>query len=390
MFVLIILMMTIGCAGPDSTATPLPVIATAMPTATVSPTLLPTVTPTIAPTPTPIPVKRSWQCDPSGGLACFDDLVAVDMLNAEEGWAVSTNGIVLHYTTAPGSTAPIWQRVEISQEKRPDRINFHALSAVSPNEWWGVQGSNIVHYQNGLLEDVPVPLSPQYLDIDMLSADEGWAVGDGGVIAHYNGDVWQNVPSPTDKLLYGINMLDAQKGWAVGPFGPLLQNDNQVWTEINLPTAKTIYDIDMINDQEGWAVGEALVRYHEGDWQEISHNLDYFILNSVNLINVEEGWAVGRGGYILHYSQGEWQRVESPTKNDLWSVNMVSPEEGWAVGSNSTILHYHNGVWELVDQATPPPGPLRDLAWLDNGEGWAVGMVGDHFTFCGRRLAAGS
>src|SRR3990170_4393992 len=45
----------------------------------------------------------SWQCDPSGGPTCFQNLTAIAMVSPTEGWAVGrassgTGSVIAHYT----------------------------------------------------------------------------------------------------------------------------------------------------------------------------------------------------------------------------------------------------------------------------------------------------
>jgi photosystem II stability/assembly factor-like uncharacterized protein len=94
------------------------------------------------------------------------------------------------------------------------------------------------------------------------------------------------------------------------------------------------------------------LHYHNGNWEEVVPELAENLFDPViDMVSAEEGWIVGSNGYILHYQDGQWQKVDSPTDNDLLSISMVSAEEGWAVGRNSTILHYQNGIWELISEA---------------------------------------
>ncbi len=97
--------LTTACAKPDATLPPAAIGITPTATTTSLPaTARPTTTvfpaPSVTLTSTPSPESR-WQCDPSGGLACFSHLYYVTMLNSEEGWAVGDAGMVLHYTILP-------------------------------------------------------------------------------------------------------------------------------------------------------------------------------------------------------------------------------------------------------------------------------------------------
>ena len=43
------------------------------------------------------------------------------------------------------------------------------------------------------------------------------------------------------------------------------------------------------------------------------------------------------------YSQGTWERIDSPTKQFLKSIYFVDSLYGWAVGNSGTIIHTSDG-----------------------------------------------
>jgi hypothetical protein len=56
----------------------------------------------------------------------------------------------------------------------------------------------------------------------MVSADEGWAVGDVGTILRWDGTEWQLYRSSV--LAYrGIDMVSATDGWIVGNHGVIVR-----------------------------------------------------------------------------------------------------------------------------------------------------------------------
>jgi photosystem II stability/assembly factor-like uncharacterized protein len=315
-------------------------------------------------TPTPTP-RSSWQCDPSGGLACFSDLTNVTMLNAEDGWMVGEAGVVLHYTKAPGQSNPVWQRVD------PAVPPFHSLFMVSPTEGWAIS-FGFAHYKDGTWRQVPGMGGGK--DLFMVSPDEGWAVGNFGHISHYWQGQWQEVESPTSEDLKTIFMVGSDEGWASGSNNILLRYQGERWEKVpdeDLPFRSTLIDIEMVSKTEVWALGrDGVFHYKDGVWDVAVDNSSLHLID-LNMINANEGWAVGTEGRIFHYQEGQLHAVESPTQKWLLSVDMVSADEGWAVGEDSTILHYHNGIWSLVSEATPYV--LHDLAWPKEGVVWAVG-----------------
>ncbi|MEJ2600606.1 MAG: hypothetical protein P8Z00_19895, partial [Anaerolineales bacterium] len=83
---------------------------------------------------------------------------------------------------------------------------------------------------------------------------------------------------------------------------------------------------------------------------------------SIKMVSPDEGWAVGADGLIMHYINGSWQQVDSPTGNTLWSLAMISANEGWAMGSGGTVLHYQDGSWQGVNLHLPPDCNLGSVS----------------------------
>jgi photosystem II stability/assembly factor-like uncharacterized protein len=68
------------------------------------------------------------------------------------------------------------------------------------------------------------------------------------------------------------------------------------------------------------------------------------------MVSASEGWAVGNGGVLIHYADGVWKQVPSPTRENLSGVTFTSASEGWAVGDQHVILHFLNGGWSLYQR----------------------------------------
>jgi hypothetical protein len=106
--------------------------------------------------------------------------------------------------------------------------------------------------------------------------------------------------------------------------------------------------------------------YQDGGKECLKNNI-----LSIEMISPDEGWAVGAGGLIMHYMDGLWQQVGSPTGNNLSSLAMVSSNEGWAVGSGGAILHYQGGSWQQINI----PETFCDfssVSMISADEGWAA------------------
>lgn len=165
-------------------------------------------------------------------------ITAVD--GSEPGFDGDDPAAILHYD------GHRWAREQISLAN--DRLL--GLAMVSASEGWAVgydpggtrvhhtgpQQGLIVHYHNGVWQPQSAFASPSdnaffYLSaIAMVSASEGWAVGQEGVIVHYLNGAWTKVQSPTHQALQSITMTSPAEGWAVGDNGTILHYLHGVWS----------------------------------------------------------------------------------------------------------------------------------------------------------------
>jgi photosystem II stability/assembly factor-like uncharacterized protein len=152
-----------------------------------------------------------------------EGLLAIDMLNSEEGWVVGSTNIILHFWNQQ------WEQITPALDRGYALID---VDVVSEKEAWFVGGWIILHYYNGNWEEVASNLTKKLLfdpAIDMISEEEGWIAGRNGYILHYEDGQWQEVDSPTDNDLLSISMVSAEEGWAVGRKGTILHYQNGEW-----------------------------------------------------------------------------------------------------------------------------------------------------------------
>lgn len=204
-----------------------------------------------------------------------------------------------------------------------------------------------------------------YSAFDVLSDQSIWSTSPtirNEPLQHYDGNNWQGYPLSDFTLsLFDIQMLSANNGWAVGSsarmmstndlpylFSAVIKFDGTDWTTVESTPGRELYAIDMISETEGWTVGAE--------------------------------------GTILHYVNGSWIQQPSPVDINLYDVDMVSSDEGWAIGRDntvlgpdfivcrSTILRYTNAVWQVVGSFDGPC--LRKISVPNSHTGLIVGDNG--------------
>lgn len=71
------------------------------------------------------------------------------------------------------------------------------------------------------------------------------------------------------------------------------------------------------------------------------------------------------------YSQGTWERIDSPTDNFLKSIYFVDSLYGWAVGNSGTIIHTSDGGDSWIIQDSKTINEIVDVFFLNRNLGWA-------------------
>ena len=170
-------------------------------------------------------------------------ITTLDMLSTNDGWATGTNTI-LHYNGEQWSISAHLQGIAgVSMDSATDGwafgyVNFPYNHASSYNIVWHYNGSQWIA---GSLPNA-VNADAMILALAMDSASDGWAVGFGNgekygnrstLYLHYTNGQWTLVQGPGGDNLNGVFLLSAQDGWAVGNGGVLMHYQNGTWSVYN-------------------------------------------------------------------------------------------------------------------------------------------------------------
>jgi len=275
-------------------------------------------------------------------------------------------------------------------------------------EGW-IMGSDglILGYANGAWEQISTPTSNDMWGVQAISATLGLAVGRWGTVLTYDWDtvvgdyVWARYPIPAfSEWMRAISAITTTTGardlvgWAVGDDGALVQgwaDEHPIggrlrydftWQQVQpFNPPRDLWDVQTLSPTDAWAVGGerdtpnngTIIHYDGSNWSVYQDDPSWGHLSGLYMFSEgDEGWVVGSGGIILHYKDGTWSPVASPTTAFLRDVAMVSRTEGWAIGENGLFLHYDGISWQLF------PRRLTDAFYMlsmdaRSGTVWAVG-----------------
>jgi photosystem II stability/assembly factor-like uncharacterized protein len=290
------------------------------------------------------PEVLAWRLAPAVTSANLRD---IHMVSATDGWAVGENGTVLRYD---GSS---WSPVNINpQPSNETLVDVHMLSATDGYiGGWGESGaSGTIYHWDGtgwtLVYNAPRDINR----IDAVASNDVWASGV-GQIYHYNGTSWTlayNVPDGQN--VFAIQMVSANEGWAVGANQLIVHYLNGSWTILEpSPSPQTLYDSFFTAPNDGWAVGftdSTYVMHYDGvEWTRAYSPTAQLL--RMYFLSATDGWAVSYSS-ILHYDGIDFTEVPNPYPDGLNSIYMLTPTDGWIVGTSGAMLHYS-------DDSTPTP-----------------------------------
>jgi len=335
-------------------------------------------------------INAQWQIQNSGTNS---NLTSVCFVGDETGWAVGSEGIILH-TNDGGDN---W----ILQTSGTD-FDLEGVCFKDSLNGWIVGGSGRYSYpQNGIIlhtndggcnweikfNDTAFHLN----DVAFTDSLNIWAVGERtakflmqGTIVHSDdgGITWYRQEPFWITPLECIQFVNSDTGWIAGggyagssgyPTSQIFRTTDAgiIWEEqVSVTGLYTPFNsIYFIDPDHGWAVGSHSYRFFlipnllqtedggikwDSSYCTVPSVLKYY-LEDVFFINQDTGWVVGERFYetgIIMYTEdggASWNEQDTPTNWKLNSVSFVAGTKGWIVGDSGTILHTDNAGVSIGD-----------------------------------------
>jgi len=353
------------------------------------------------------------------------------MLSGEEGWIVGDRGAILHWD------GERWKAVE-----SPINIPLVFVKGVAAEDAWAVGSVRsgeetewIMLRWDGTKWSIfsnPTPIG-RVVAMSFTSNDNGWAIAykggarDISYLVHWDGRVWTTIMEASQ--IYALDMLSENEGWAVGD--ALYRWDGQSWKKHQVPLRQRGYEyasISFLSQEEGWAtlVDGTLLHWNGSEWKQVA--LNGFVASQVNMITSSNGWLIVGDGTanpkLVHWDGREWKLFEGDQplleyartqmatlpNSDAWMVitsegrpqiwrwdgtawrahkpqellylrafEFIPPMEAWIVGGarhNPDAGNSYIGFWdgkELKQVSSQATGTLNDIVFLTPDNGWAVG-----------------
>ena len=312
-----------------------------------------------------------------------EKLNTVYMLDSADGWIGGNGGTALHfgdnYVAAgtfesgvidSGLVGSVWNAitwVEVLPPNTDITVNVRSGATAVPDGSWSAWSGNLITAAGELL----TVANNQYLQyrVNLSTTDTQMTPEFDSVSILYN--------AVTSGDLFGVSMISASDGWAVGESGKIYHYDGSSWSEFDDMGNNDLFSINMISASDGWAVGESGgVYYYDGvNWSEFA-DLGVFNLNTINMLTGSGGWIVGDNGNLYEFAGGyaspgvytsivldtdsavnrDWQQVYwtettpvgTAVSVALRSGNVAVPDGSWSAWS-SELTNAAGNVITVVD-----------------------------------------
>jgi hypothetical protein len=211
--------------------------------------------------------------------------------------------------------------------------------------WFGNPGGSVAWIADSYV--APAPVNSVYMThgFTLGSADDGWAVGDGGRIYRFSGGHWGLFWTVSPAVnLHGVAFDSTTDGWAVGDGGNVFHFASGTWSGpvSGVPATTNLLSITMLNNNEAWIVGTVdangptivhgtsltgtvhLLRIPMGSQLPSAGNL-YSVAYAISGNNI---WTGGAGGVLALCSSGcsdssFWGTTTAPLPVNFTSVYMT-------------------------------------------------------------------
>lgn len=305
--------------------------------------------------------------------ACF--------VSEQEGWAVGTDGLIMH-TTDGGYEWDI-------QHDQPQE-SFWGIFFVDELEGWAVGWSKIYHTDNGGIS-WEKQLFPSVLgdltDVYFINPDTGWIVGTYKIVllTTNGGENWTKVMNQIngEKCFYSVDFTDALHGCAVGGrmtypdegFIMVTDNGGLSWTETSPPDSHDFKKIRFSDSLSGWACGYDGDLYKTTDrgntWEDRGFSYDYF--RDIHFFDDSNGMLLAGHMVLLTTDGGEqWDSTVYIYGGSLSSFACSGENQGLAIGYGGEINKTYDGgyTWEGMNHGVLEP--ISQIGMFNAMDGLAI------------------
>jgi len=191
-----------------------------------------------------------------------------------------------------------------------------------------------------------------YIGVDFVNPDTGWAVGlYGAVIKTKDGGTnWQTIETPTGEILTKVHSYNGHVVIIVGHNGTILRSSDggNSFTSLTGITTQELWGVRMLNDTLGWICGRNQTLFKTTDagltWQNILTGYNYHYW-SFDFLDNNHFMIACSQGKVLKTSNGgiNWIIYQAGNTEDLFTIDIIDSLHIAAAGSFGKNVYSSDG-----------------------------------------------
>jgi hypothetical protein len=206
-----------------------------------------------------------------------------------------------------------------------------------------------------------------------VTANDVFAVGDGGTILRRTNDVWTAMTTPTTSNLRGVWGSSSTDVWAGGVTGTLLHFDGTAWTLITLASTADIDAVWGSGSTDVWFAGSGTVTH----WNGTGFSSTGFggALLSISGTGPRDVWVAGENANLHHWNGSAWATVTPISGvSTYFAVLALSPSDVWASDftPNKETAHWNGSKWTPLHTGTGS-AMFNGMSALASNDVWGAG-----------------
>lgn len=305
------------------------------------------------------------------------NLNSIKMIDDNNGWVVGNTGLI-----AKTSDKGVTWKDQISNTQ--DNLLECTFKSPSIGFAIGERGS-VIRTSNGgnTWEQASPVITTGLNNIFFINTQIGWIVGNNKVIKKTinGGSTWitQSTGLSTNYTgsLKTVFFIDENTGWAGTTAEKILLktvNGGTTWSRMN-DTPTPFVNIFFIDQNNGWAVGDNVYKTIDGGitWIVVSGAFDGG-LKKVYFNDANNGYIAGVSSLYRTINGGlSWIKQNYSGVLGATTMSVIGTEHIWFAGPNGSIASTIDGGNSWIKLTALTTSSLKDIFFIDNNIGWAVG-----------------
>jgi hypothetical protein len=263
------------------------------------------------------------------------------------------------------------------------------LKAVSPTEAWAFGAANSVTRVPLAGEGAWLwPAIDELETVDALPEGLGWAGGatlTHGLVGGGLTGAWANlVPQAPGTTISDVDLLSLDEGWAVGRFVPpgdplgaegrMWRWDGEAWRDHPINKLWGMRRVQMLSESEGWASGDNVVVRWDGErWNQVAGAPPEAAQGDLSVVRGGEqplGF-FGAQGKVFRLSGDTWDMWTLPVAELVQAVAAPAADEAWAL-TRTRLYRFDGQDWTDVTPRMSPLSVLSDAEALGPANLWLL------------------